>query len=261
MVLTEFDFAMSTHRGVLRAGNEDFCAASREDGVFVVCDGMGGAVAGEVASRLAVDTFMEMVGSGENSAGGTVQLLRNAIRLANQAVYRRSRQTPDLAGMGTTLVAAILEALPPARGQNMSPVGRLWIGHVGDSRCYLLRDGALRQLTTDHSFVEEQVKTGFLTYEQAELSPMRHVITRAIGTDVRVEPDIQALATFPGDVLLLASDGLSGELTDAAIQAVLQRIGPEPEAGALERACGELIAAANAHGGHDNVTALLLYVR
>ena len=259
MVLTQLDYAMSSHPGLVRKGNEDFCAASKEQGVFVVCDGMGGAAAGEVASRLAVETFMRTLGQGSGS-GGAVERIRRAARAANDAVYRKAKQNRELSGMGTTLVTAILDASPAVRteAEPRQAAGRFWIGHVGDSRCYLYRGGALQLVTSDHSVVEEQMRAGLMTRDQAAHSPMRHIITRAIGAHAQVEVEVQELDLCAGDLVLLASDGLNRDLSDEAIADLLCRVGTGK--GSLDAGCMALVDAANAVGGQDNVTVLLLRV-
>jgi len=244
-----FNFAMLSDPGRIRSGNEDFCAASLKIGAFVVCDGMGGAAAGEVASQLAATTFLAHLKS-EPPAHGIIEArLLTAVRAANTAVYQHSQQGANLHGMGTTLVALYIEDKTEEQSH------KLWLAHVGDSRCYLLRAGELNQLTQDHSLVQEQVLAGQLTPEQAERSPMRNIITRSIGSHTRVEPDICALDPQPGDLYLLASDGLTRELSDEALTALLSTAQPD-----LEATCRALIDAANAEGGHDNITVLLLQI-
>ena len=257
MILTKLDYAMSSHPGLVRKGNEDFCAASKEQGVYVVCDGMGGAAAGEVASRLAVETFTRALGMG-HAPGDAASRIQRAARAANDAVYRKAKQDRELSGMGTTLVAAILDAAPPARTDAGQPAARFWIGHVGDSRCYLYRESSLRLVTCDHSVVQEQMQAGLMTRDQAAHSPMRHIITRAIGAHAQVEAEVQPLDVCPGDIVLLASDGLNRDLSDHAIADVLCGIGTG--AGSLEAGCMALVDAANAVGGQDNVTVLLLRI-
>jgi serine/threonine protein phosphatase PrpC len=191
--------------------------------------------------------------------------LAEAIHAANQAVFRYSRKSPSLQGMGTTLVALLWEEAPAN--------STLWIAHVGDSRCYRLRSGTLQLLTRDHSLVEEQVRAGVLSRVQATASPMRNIITRAIGTQSTVEPEIAACDRQPGDLYLLASDGLSRDLDEATIAWILTRNASpatitavrggsaKPAPGmraALETACQALVDAANANGGHDNITVLLV---
>jgi protein phosphatase len=228
-----------TDRGRVRQANEDFFLMHPETGVFVVCDGMGGAAAGETASRLAAETAMDALiktSRGEKA-------IREAVRLANDTVYERARQDRNLEGMGTTLVALAINGKTA------------WVGHVGDSRCYRWRKGALERLTQDHSLVEEQIRSGRMTPEQARRSPMQNVITRAVGTRSDVIADIQEFPLQPDDVFLIASDGLTRELTDSAIGDTLQKAGRD-----LQAACELLVAEANAAGGRDNITCVLVCV-
>ena len=264
-------FAMLSHRGRVRHANQDACAALAEHGAFVVCDGVGGAAGGEVASHLATEVFLDCLAQ-PNSATQARARLAEAIRAANQAVFRHSRKSPSLHGMGTTLVSLLWEEdTQQSKDARVSPT--LWIAHVGDSRCYLFRSGRLQMLTEDHSLVEEHVRAGVLSRAQAAASPMRNIITRAIGTQPTVEPEIALHAAQPGDLYLLASDGLSRELDDGEIAQILARTaGPAALApgrrdtaapdlalqSALDSACQALIDAANAKGGHDNITVLLV---
>jgi serine/threonine protein phosphatase PrpC len=263
-------YAMLTHRGRVRHGNEDTCAAVPEAGAYVVCDGMGGAAAGEIASTLAADTFLANLTPAPR--GGEPQARLNAaIQAANQAVYQQSRQSAKLAGMGTTLVgllhAPILNGKSVKRrtaadhtNSRVSDPPTLWLGHVGDSRCYRRRRGKLEQLTHDHSLVEEQLRAGQITAEQAARSPMRNLITRAIGSQPTVEAEIQSHRPQPNDIYLLASDGLTHEVDDEEISKILAAIPRPPTAKALTAACEALITAANRNGGHDNITVLLVAV-
>ena len=262
-------FAMLSHPGRVRKGNEDACAASPEAGIFVVCDGMGGAAAGEVASHLAAETLLThlLESAPEPDAGGraaTPQVRLNAaIQAANHAIFQKARNSPEFSGMGTTLVA-ILYIEPPTSADTVDTdilppaVPPLWLAHVGDSRCYLYRDRELSQLTADHSLVEEQLRAGQITAAEAARSPMRNFITRAVGSQSSVDADIQGLRSQPGDIYLLASDGLNRELSDADIATVLADIPSPPTEPYLNAACQSLITAANQHGGRDNITVLLV---
>jgi protein phosphatase len=270
-------FAMLSDRGRVRHANQDACAAFPEHGAYVVCDGIGGAAAGEVASQLAAEAFLHALSqpaphpsrrispkseSSPNANNGNAHFpanhphtrLNDAVRCANQAVFRHSRKSPSFHGMGTTLVSALLVSAD-ANGPNPT----LWLAHVGDSRCYRLRRGALDLLTEDHSLVEEQIRAGVLSRVQAGNSPIRNIITRAIGSRPTVEPDIAAHDAQSGDLYLLTSDGLTRELTDSAITRILtQTLALATSHAALESACQALIDNANAHGGRDNITVLLI---
>ena len=249
-----FSFAMLSSVGRVRSGNEDFCAADPERGIFVVCDGMGGAAAGEIASKLAADAFIQHLSATLPIPAATESLLQAAVSAANAAVLQHAASSSDLRGMGTTLVALLVEHPPEADAG--APINRIWLTHVGDSRCYRLRAQEFAQMTRDHSLVQEQVTAGHLTQEQAERSPMRNIITRAIGSTPVIEAETQALETQPGDLFLLASDGLSRELDDEQLATMLQ----DTAFTELKTACEALIAAANDAGGHDNITALLLQI-
>jgi len=242
---------MLSHPGLVRRGNEDACAADPDAGAFVVCDGMGGAAAGEVASRLAAETFLARITqptvSGNRAAQPEARLAA-AVSAANQAVHQQSRRRPQLSGMGTTLVAL----LAPAGNADT-----LWLAHVGDSRCYRLRRGHLQQLTSDHSLVEEQLRAGQITPAQAARSPMRNLITRAIGSEATVEAEMQCHHAQPGDLYLLASDGLTHDVNDGEIASILTAIPIPAVQSSLAHACEALIVAANRNGGHDNITVLL----
>lgn len=225
-----------TDTGRQRRGNED-CSFARAP-LFVVADGMGGAQAGEVASRIAVEAFAQ----GLPDAGGAEERLATRVREANSHIYERAHSEHDLAGMGTTLTAAYLEDTNVA------------IAHVGDSRAYLFRGGQLKRLTRDHSLVDELVREGKLTEEQAAEHPQRSIITRALGPEATVAVDTWSYPVRADDVLLLCSDGLTSMLSEARITQILQE-GPN-----LEQAADRLIDAANAAGGRDNITVVLFRV-
>jgi len=231
--------AALTDVGKVRTGNEDAYGYCLDAGVFIVCDGMGGAAAGEVASRLAVDTLTERL-CAVNSPEDRRKVLEDSIAVANRLVYDRASQDVSLQGMGTTLVAASIQD------------HHALIAHVGDSRCYLSRAGKLTRETNDHSLVDEQVRMGHMTQEDADRSPLKNVITRAIGTQPTVEPDISQIPLESGDILLLCSDGLTREVPEENIASILR--GP----GTLDEQCRKLIEAAIEAGAHDNVTAILV---
>jgi serine/threonine protein phosphatase PrpC len=233
--------AACTHTGALRTNNEDAFRYSMEARVFAVCDGMGGAAAGEVASRMAVDLIVECVAASMKAPRAAME---KAIAEANKKIFARAHRETALLGMGTTLVLVRVED------------GMAHLAHIGDSRCYRWRGGALERLTQDHSLVDEQVRLGQLSAEEAAHSPYRNVITRALGTDTTVAADFQVLRLEAGDVLLLCTDGLTRELGDAQIAA---QLAAHLHGGAgLDEACESLIVAANAAGGRDNITCLLI---
>jgi len=234
-----------TDVGMVRSGNEDnfFAEADAQRGVFVVADGMGGHAAGEVASEMAVQIVARtLLPLTSVRAENAPTLVAQALKDANRAIYERMLAEVDKQGMGTT--ASVLV---------MSDDGYL-IGQIGDSRIYLLRDGALSQITKDHSYVQEQVDAGLLTPEQARYHPYSNVITRCVGASDEVEADIYQGVTRPGDVYLVASDGLTGMVDDRRLQQLLlARSGPG-------RIVDALIAEANNRGGLDNITAIVIQV-
>ena len=232
-----------TDVGVIRSGNEDSYLMVPDRGIFVVADGMGGHAAGEVASDMAVHYVARELDSLRGLSDEQVaERMRGAIRTANGAIFQRTLTEHDKRGMGTTVTALTLYE------------SRFLIGQVGDSRAYLLRDNKLSQLTKDHSYVQEQVDAGYLTPEQARTHPYSNVITRCVGANSDVMPDIYVGSVRPRDVFLLASDGLTGMLEDYQLAELLS---PErmPEA-----EVDSLIAEANRHGGLDNITAVIVRI-
>ena len=264
---------MLSDKGRVRRTNEDACAASPASDAYVVCDGMGGAAGGEVASHLAAETFLAQLAPNGTSHARVQSRITAAVQAANDAIYQQARQTPQLAGMGTTLVG-LLHAPIITRDETASPKRSarnhtnarstdpptLWLVHVGDSRCYLRRRGNLKLLTRDHSLVEEQLRSGQITAEQAAESPMRNLITRAVGSQNTVEPEIHGHRPQGGDLYLLASDGLTRELTDEGIAEILRDVPANPKKSELHTACRALVDAANENGGGDNITVLLIAI-
>jgi len=233
--------AAVTDRGRKRSSNEDAFGFSVEAGVYVVCDGMGGAAAGEIASTLAVDEILRRLSRRDESSRDTLRdAAENAISAANKAIFTRAQTNRRLSGMGTTLVVLATEDR------------HVCVLNIGDSRCYRLRNGRLDQLTLDHSLVEEQVRMGRMTQHEALRSPLRNVITRALGTQCQVTPDVFEVQAEPGDLFMLCSDGLTRELSDSAIRTMLARDLP------LEKLSSNLVDAAKKAGGHDNITCLLV---
>lgn len=232
-----------SHVGMARKLNEDsfhICmSADQQNGHFIVCDGMGGAKAGDVASRLATDTF-----AGQFDPATEYQKLeervKSAIQNANTRVWEMSHTDPSLSGMGTTMVCAVV--------QNGSAV----VGNVGDSRAYLIDDEGIHQITKDHSLVGDMLARGELTPYEAQRHPSRNVITRAIGADRKILCDLFTLQPKPGQYLLMCSDGLTGEVSEPEIYyEVYQSEAPE-------KACQTLVNIANLRGGHDNITVVLV---
>ncbi len=222
---------VATDIGRVRERNEDSYLV--EPPLYAVADGMGGARGGAVASSLALDKVEELFRSGKGS-------LSELIRSANRAVFERSVTDRRVSGMGTTLTAATVDD----RGAHL--------GHVGDSRAYLLRAGSLRQLTDDHTLVNRMVKAGEITPQEAGVHPHRNVLTRSVGTEPEVEVDEEDVPLIDGDRLLLCSDGLTGMVIEPQIQAILETT-PDPQ-----EAADRLVKAANRAGGIDNITVVIL---
>jgi PPM family protein phosphatase len=227
------DVGVATDKGQVREGNED--AYLVEPPLYAVADGMGGHRGGEVASQLALETIADLFRKGDVP-------LAEQVRQANRAVFERSGEDRAVAGMGTTLTAALVQ-------RELAHVM-----HVGDSRAYLLRAGTLRQLTEDHTLVNRMVKAGEITPEEAEIHPHRNVITRSLGTEADVDVDEQDVGLLDGDRLLLCSDGLTGMLSEGQIQAILEA------ATSAQEAADRLVRAANRAGGVDNITVLVLAI-
>lgn len=238
--------------GRVRPSNEDHFGYDERLGIFVVCDGMGGHAAGEVASQIAVDTvlsfFRQRKPSSEdraflNDAPEGARLLAEAVKQANDAILGYAEEHKNTSGMGTTLVAARFAE------------GVFSIANVGDSRIYLFREGQLLQLTEDHSLVMEQVRRGMITLEQARQSSAQNIITRALGTDESTLPDLGEFPAQGGDMLLLTTDGVLRHVEDGEIGSILLQLP------SLQAACDTLIDAANESGGEDNSTCVLIRVR
>jgi protein phosphatase len=226
-----------TDTGRKRRRNED--AFVLQPPLFAVADGMGGAQAGEVASKLAAAALEDTDHGQLRGPEGVVALIQEA----NRRVYERSNEDPSASGMGTTMTVALVED------------GKVVIGHVGDSRAYLARDGSLEQLTEDHSLVNELMKSGKLSPEEAETHPQRSVITRALGTDPDVDVDTFTIEAREGDLYLICSDGLTSMLGDTAILDVVERHRQD-----LDRAVRALVQEANRGGGEDNITVVVFEI-
>ncbi len=232
----EIEFSQMTDVGCVRAENED-AVGSRpfEDGyLFALADGLGGHEAGEVASSLALEVLMRELAPARG-AGLTMKGLRRAVQRANLEIYQKAITVPELRGMGTTLTASVVTG------------GTLVAAHIGDSRLYLLRDGALSQLTKDHTSVWEQVEYGILTPEEARVHPNRHTLTRYLGHDLIAGIDALTMALRAGDVLVQCSDGVHDVLPEPEMMELLRRNRPEG-------ACGEIVRRCLDAGGPDNVS-------
>ncbi len=248
-------FAAASDAGRALLNNEDAFLADPSLGIFAVADGMGGHVSGELASGLAVEWLREgIVRAGREKFQALPEMyppifptpasiLVNALRLANQMIYETSREKKELLGMGTTIVAVYFP--------NHTPIAV----HVGDSRLYHLRKNMIEQITEDHSLVWDLYKEGLITRDELSLHPQKNIITRALGLDPNVDIDLKPLRNLgPGDFLLLCSDGLSDLVRDGEMVELVRKRGAED----LNRACRDLIFLANARGGKDNITVLLI---
>jgi PPM family protein phosphatase len=248
------EVAGKTDIGCVRENNEDNFGYDSRHGIFVVCDGMGGQAAGEVASKMAVDVMLRYFREAHNGNGfhlhgnsltspsPIAKSLANALRLANETIFAAGESEVGHMRMGSTAVAAVV------RGHSLA------IGHVGDSRIYLVRQGSIQQLTQDHSLVMEQVRLGYISREEASTSAMQNVILRALGTEPEVQPDVEDLIVMPGDTLLMTSDGLTRLVNDNDI---LEMIVASSN---LQEACNKLVQAAKHNGGDDNITCLILRI-
>jgi protein phosphatase len=241
-----------TDTGRMRAENEDAIGVYPDVGLAILADGMGGHAAGEVASNMAVNMiarhFVEVFlrdfdrrkGGHLSDAALEVNAVYDAVALANSAVHEMARTRPECAGMGSTLVIAIFYE------------DRVCVGHVGDSRLYRLRDGELLQLTEDHSVVQELVSRGLLTLEEAHATVGKNLVTRALGVESTVEPDVDEKPSEEADIYLLCSDGLNDMLADEDIRKILLEHGAD-----LDAAAKKLVAEANERGGSDNISVIL----
>jgi PPM family protein phosphatase len=240
-----------TDVGKRRDHNEDALLVDEELGLFIVADGMGGHAGGGTASRLAVETMQAAISdarTAEPDAFGTgrgvdesavADVLRQAVEEACAVIFRAAQDDPELAGMGTTVTAALVDGRSAC------------IAHVGDSRCYLVREGRIYQVSEDHSLVNEQLKAGVISAEEAKHSRFRNIITRSVGFEQAVQVDLLGVELEGGDALVLCCDGLSNLVDDAEILAIV-------EESPLDLAPGRLVALANDRGGDDNITVVVL---
>ena len=255
MDLTQaLEIATCTDPGMVRSHNEDSIAADAANGLVVLADGMGGYNAGEVASGMAttvIITEMRQLLTGvkphdvdqATSEEVAARLVREQVLKANTSIYQAAQSQPQYAGMGTTLVVCLFYD------------NRVLVAHLGDSRLYMLRDGKFKQVTRDHSLLQEQIDSGIITAEQAKKAAHKNLVTKALGIDATVEPEIHEYATKPGDVYLLCSDGLCDMVEDEDIGMTLQALGAN-----LKLAAQQLVQMANDNGGRDNVSVILVRV-
>ena len=243
-----------TDVGRKRTLNEDAYLDQNQNALFVVADGMGGHAAGEIASKMAVEIIRDFIQKSQNNkvtwpfgwdANYPLEAnrLNNSIKLANREIYDRANSDFSVAGMGTTIVAMIIRD------------GIAHVAHVGDSRAYLIRNSSIQRLTSDHSWVEDQIKVGNLTEDEAKQHPMRNVITRALGTHETVEVDLRMQNINIGDYFVLCSDGLTTHLDDSEILDALHKYD-----GILNDAADFLIDKTNLKGGDDNITVILVHL-
>ncbi len=244
--------AGSTDPGQMRDHNEDCFLVDPDRGMAILADGMGGHLAGEVASAMAVEVIHHVLGehaakgAGRRRPAGANAVtdgMRRAVERANSAIYEASHERSECRGMGTTVVVTMVRD------------GKICVAHVGDSRLYRLRRGRLTQMTEDHSMVQELLRDGLISHEQARASPNRNLVTRALGVDAGIQVDVSTEAVRPGDIYLLCTDGLSDVLTDEEIGRIVAA-GDQDFAATAQA----LIAAANRGGGPDNITAVLVGV-
>lgn len=239
-----------TDIGKVRSINQDSFHVMGDKNIYIVADGMGGHAAGDQASRIAVKTITEILStydftgsedSPEEDFGMSIEeLIRYALQEANEQILLASLSNQHLQGMGTTAIVAVEHR------------GSLFVGHVGDSRTYLVRNQQLSQITEDHSVVQQLVKAGAISEEEAQVHPYKNVITRCLGMQANVEPDTLELVLQAGDKILMCSDGLSNMVSDQQMEEMLNTHEPE-------EACRKLIDMANENGGTDNITVVLLY--
>jgi protein phosphatase len=246
------EVAAKTNVGCVRTNNEDNLGYDSRYGIYVVCDGMGGQAAGEVASKIGVDTVLTyfreaakthqypQVGEQVEGVSDRANRLGSAIRLANEAIYQAAVKHVAHSGMGATIVSVLVDS------------GFFSVGHAGDSRIYLVRQGTLQQITRDHSLVMEQVRRGLITLEEANASEMQNIIIRALGPEEKVVPDLDDMMALPGDILLLCSDGLTRHVPDDSLLEIIQGTVT------LQLMADRLIEAAREGGGSDNITCLLI---
>ena len=248
------EIALCTDPGMVRSHNEDSIAADAANGLVVLADGMGGYNAGEVASGMAttlITTEMQQLLAKvkpyeldpESDKNLAARLVREQVLKANASIYHAAQSQPQYAGMGTTLVVCLFYD------------DKALVAHLGDSRLYRMREGTLKQITRDHSLLQEQIDSGLITAEQAKHAQHKNLVTKALGIDPTVEPEIREYETRPGDLYLLCSDGLCDMVEDGDISMALEALGAN-----LKLAAQQLVQMANDNGGKDNVSVILVRV-
>jgi serine/threonine protein phosphatase PrpC len=247
-----FQVGFQTDIGRKRQQNQDNGAALPEHGVFLVADGMGGHRGGETASAIAVEVIPTVLNRELSIGRAPSDSMTTAIQTASRSIHAKASENPTLQGMGTTSTVLLFKD------------GKLTIGHVGDSRAYLLRKDCIWQLTRDHSLVQEKLRAGLINREQVRSDRMKNVITRSVGFEKDVEVDTYEMDVAPGDRFLICSDGLSGLLEDNDLLQVVEsstlKDGQSSTLGTSQTAVAELIRTANQRGGDDNITAILVEV-
>lgn len=246
------DFALKSDIGQMRPLNEDYCGyyynEDADMALFVLADGMGGHNAGEVASKLAVDNIIKHISVNidadkiSDNTNYIIELIEGAIKLTNSIIYEMAYESESLDGMGTTLV---ILAICKSKG---------YIANIGDSRAYLIDKTKIKQLTTDHSYIEELLRKGTISKEAAMIHPQRNIITRAVGTDLDVVADYTTININKGDVLLLCSDGLSNVLKEDEIKEIVV------SSQSAEEASDRLLKEANQKGGYDNISVVVVKI-
>src|SRR5206468_2476979 len=248
------EVASCTDPGMVRSHNEDSIASDGNQGLVVLADGMGGYNAGEVASGMATTVIVTEIRQiltnarpyevdQKNNEEIAAKMIREQVLKANTSIYQAAQSQPQYAGMGTTLVVCLFYD------------NRMTVGHLGDSRLYMLRGSKFSQVTRDHSLLQEQIDSGIITAEQAKHAQHKNLVTKALGIDPTVEPEVHEYPTKPGDVYLLCSDGLCDMVDDEDMGMTLQALG-----GNLKLAAQQLVQMANDNGGRDNVSVILVRV-
>lgn len=241
------EWGVRTDIGKTRENNEDYYFVDKKHHrIFIVADGMGGHNGGEIASKIAIESVSSRINEHLNDINDRtidVKIIQNAIYEANEIIHQKSLLNKDLDGMGTTITMAIILG------------NKIYIGHIGDSRAYLLQNDKLIQLTQDHTLVSELVKNGSITETEAKSHPKRNVITKALGTDIKVEPDILYKEFHDDNIIILCTDGLTNAITNKEIESSFI------DSDNIQETCDHLVNLSNIRGGYDNITILAIRLR